>query len=197
MNNIKQTFYLIVVIALTAVLTYIVFGNKQHIEYVSAKAANMQASEKEQIVYKKDTLKIKKNLGQENAIINTMYVPREGSVTIKTPKEKEEIKVSLLDKIQNKVIKEDDGRVILLKNRGFTFRPAIAVSYGSKLNVAGQARLVYWARLGAGAGYDSERVVYVFSDYILPYLSNASIGLKVGRGTEKEVVGINLALYFW
>lgn len=145
------------------------------------------------ILWKKDKPVIT-NANNDIQITNTQitvgdtlhkYVPPEGKVTIRKKKENVIKADSLLNEIKNiiqdssKTKKDKETNIsqimnsydtlinsfeIIIKDKGFTFKPFVGLGYSGKINIIGGAKFIYYKRYGFGL-----------------YASNESFGPEVSR----------------
>lgn len=145
--------------------------------------------------------------GKPNATQTTVYVPSEGNVQVGVIKDDAQApKPSIIEHLTTTTITDTDNNVqIKVTKAGFTFNPALSVSFGERENTSDkfigqlQARLIYWNRFGAGAGVDLDGEVYPFVDYkldkLIPKARNVTVGAQYNFKTETPK--LQLAIYMF
>ena len=190
---------------LIAFLLYrIVSLNKQNTILID-KTATLEENLKNKTVIYKDKIIVKERIdtvsGQE-VKQETVYIPNDGKVEILTPAEQEKLNLGIFDKTFNHIIKQEDGSVILVKNKGFTLAPEISALYSNKLELGFQVKVFYWSRYNAGVGITNEETLYGYisrniSD-IIPFIYNTSAQISYGKdldeGNTKFLFGVNVRL---
>lgn len=194
-------FKLIPYILIIFLLLRVVYLNKQN-ESLRGKTAELSEELKKQTVVYKDKIVYKYRDSEGKAKQEEVYIPSEGKVEILTPKENTNLDLSFWDKIFNVTIKETDGSIILIKNKGFSFAPELAGFYSKEFEVGLQFRLLYWNRYNAGIGFGSGETLYAYGSRtvsdIFPFLRNTSAQIGFGRNLKENenrfLIGINVRL---
>lgn len=197
-------FKLIPYLIIAFLLFRIVYLNKQNTVLIDKNATleenlkNKTIIYKDKIIYKEriDTVS-GKEVKQE-----TVYIPIDGKIEILTPSEQEKLNLNILDKAFNHIIKQKDGSVILIKNKGFTIAPEVAALYSDKLELGLQLKLFYWSRYNFGAGITNNSVLYGYASRnisdILNFTKNTSIQVGLGKdlddGNTKFLFGLSVRL---
>ena len=188
---------------LIAFLLYrIVYLNKQNTILID-KTATLEENLKNKTVIYKDKIVYKERVVNGTEVKQTtVYVPIDGKIEILTPAEQEKLNLGIFDKTFNHIIKQEDGSVILVKNKGFTLAPEISALYGNKLELGFQIKVFYWSRYNAGVGITNEETLYGYisrniSD-IIPFIHNTSAQISYGKdldeGNTKFLFGVNVRL---
>lgn len=188
---------------LIAFLLYrIVSLNKQNTILID-KTATLEENLKNKTVIYKDKIVYKERVVNGTEVKQTtVYVPIDGKIEILTPAEQEKLNLGIFDKTFNHIIKQEDGSVILVKNKGFTLAPEISVLYSNKLELGFQIKIFYWSRYNAGVGITNEETLYGYisrniSD-IIPFIHNTSAQISYGKdldeGNTKFLFGVNVRL---
>lgn len=188
---------------LIAFLLYrIVSLNKQNTILID-KTATLEENLKNKTVIYKDKIVYKERVVNGTEVKQTtVYVPIDGKIEILTPAEQEKLNLGIFDKTFNHIIKQEDGSVILIKNKGFTLAPEISALYSNKLELGFQVKVFYWSRYNAGVGITNEETLYGYisrniSD-IIPFIHNTSAQISYGKdldeGNTKFLFGVNVRL---
>lgn len=190
---------------LIAFLLYrIVYLNKQNTILID-KTATLEENLKNKTVIYKDKIIYKERVDTVSGTEikqETVYIPVDGKIEILTPAEQEKLNLNLLDKVFNHIIKQEDGSVILIKDKGFTLAPEVAALYSNKLELGFQVKVFYWSRYNAGVGITNEETVYGYisrniSD-IVPFMRNTSAQVAYGKDLDdkdtKFLFGVNVRL---
>lgn len=201
MKILKLIPYIIIIF----LLFRIVYLNKQNTILIDKTATLEESLSKQTIIYK-DKIVYKERVG--DSVIGTsikqetVYIPVDGKVEILNPLDTSNINLSLIDKVFNKVVTQEDGTVILIKNKGFTISPEIAGLYSNKLELGIQLKLAYWSRYNVGLGITNETTLYGYlsrniSD-LIPFIHNTSAQISYGKDLEnggmKFLFGLNVRL---
>lgn len=190
---------------LIAFLLYrIVSLNKQNTILID-KTATLEENLKNKTIIYKDKIIYKERIDTVSGTEvkqETVYIPTDGKVEILTPTEQEKLNLNIFDKTFNHIIKQEDGSVILIKNKGFTLAPEISALYSNKLELGFQIKVFYWSRYNAGVGITNEETLYGYisrniSD-IIPFIRNTSAQVAYGKdldeGNTKFLFGVNVRL---
>lgn len=188
---------------LIAFLLYrIVSLNKQNTILID-KTATLEENLKNKTIIYKDKIVYKERVVNGTEVKQTtVYVPIDGKIEILTPAEQEKLNLGIFDKAFNHIIKQEDGSVILIKNKGFTLAPEISALYSNKLELGFQIKVFYWSRYNAGVGITNEETLYGYisrniSD-IIPFIRNTSVQVAYGKdldeGNTKFLFGVNVRL---
>jgi hypothetical protein len=188
---------------LIAFLLYrIVYLNKQNTILID-KTATLEENLKNKTIIYKDKIVYKERVVNGTEVKQTtVYVPIDGKIEILTPAEQEKLNLGIFDKAFNHIIKQEDGSVILVKNKGFTLAPEISALYSNKLELGFQIKVFYWSRYNAGVGITNEETLYGYisrniSD-IIPFIRNSSAQVAYGKdldeGNTKFLFGVNVRL---
>lgn len=197
---------LIPYIIIAFLLFRVIYLNKQNTVLID-KTATLEENLKHKTVIYKDKIIYKERVSGTEVTgkevkQETVYIPTEGKVEILTPEESQNLNLNLIDKIFNHIIEQEDGTVILVQTRGFSFAPEIAGLYSSKVELGAQAKLVFWGRYGAGIGFTNEQTLYAFinrniSD-VVPWFKNTALevagGKSVKDGNGKILFGLSVRL---
>lgn len=183
----------------------IVYLDKQNTKLID-KNATLEENLKNKTIIYKDKIIYKERVGDTvsgTAVQQqTVYIPVDGKVEILTPEEGQNLNLSVLDKVFNQIIKQEDGSVIMVKTRGFTIAPEIAGLYSNKLELGLQLKIAYWNRYNAGIGITNEETLYGYlsrniSD-LIPFIHNTSAQISYGKdlddGNMKFLFGVNVRL---
>lgn len=195
-------FKLIPYLIITFLLIRIVYLNKQNTILID-KTATLEENLKNKTIIYKDKIVYKERVVNGTEVKQTtVYVPIDGQIEILTPAEQEKLNLGIFDKTFNHIIKQEDGSVILIKNKGFTLAPEISSLYSNKLELGFQIKVFYWSRYNAGLGITNEETLYGYisrniSD-IIPILKNTSAQISYGKdlddGNSKILFGLNVRL---
>lgn len=178
--------------------------NKQNIVLIDSNAKLSERLKKQVVIYK-DKIIAKERVDTVSGTEikqETVYVPVDGKIEILTPAEQEKLDLGILDKVFNHIIKQEDGSVILVKDKGFTIAPEVAALYSNKLELGLQLKVFYWSRYNVGVGITNEETLYGYisrniSD-IIPFLKNSSAQVGYGKdlddGNTKILFGVNVRL---
>ena len=176
--------------------------NKQNIRLKNKTATLEENLKKKTIIYKDKIIFKEREVTGTNIKQETFYIPSEGKVEILNPKDDEQYDLTLIDKIFNKVIKQEDGTILLIKNKGFSIAPEVSIMLSSELEVGGQLKLLYWSRYSSGIGFSDKQTLYGYvsrniSD-IFNFTKNTSIQLAVGKNFKEQetrfLLGVNVRL---
>ena len=176
--------------------------NKQNIRLKNKTATLEENLKKKTIVYKDKIIFKEREVTGTNIKQETFYIPSEGKVEILNPKDDEQYDLTLIDKIFNKVIKQEDGTILLIKNKGFSIAPEVSIMLSNELEVGGQLKLLYWSRYSSGVGFSDKQTLYGYisrniSD-IFNFTKNTSIQLAVGKNFKEQetrfLLGVNVRL---
>lgn len=197
-------FKLIPYLIIIFLLIRIVYLNKQNTILID-KTATLEENLKNKTVIYKDKIIYKERVDTVSGTEvkqETVYIPIDGKIEILTPSEQEKLNLNILDKAFNHIIKQEDGSVILIKNKGFTISPYISSFYSKEFEYAIQLKLFYWNRYGTGFGYSDKDTIFLFIDRnvsdILSFTRNLSIQTIYGknyRNNEQRIgIGLNVRL---
>ena len=176
--------------------------NKQNIRLKNKTATLEENLKKKTIIYKDKIIFKEREVTGTNIKQETFYIPSEGKVEILNPKDDEQYDLTLIDKIFNKVIKQEDGTILLIKNKGFSIAPEVSIMFSNELEVGGQLKLLYWSRYSSGVGFSDKQTLYGYvsrniSD-IFNFTKNTSIQLAVGKNFKEQetrfLLGVNVRL---
>ena len=176
--------------------------NKQNIRLKNKTATLEENLKKKTIIYKDKIIFKEREITGTNIKQETFYIPSEGKVEILNPKDDEQYDLTLIDKIFNKVIKQEDGTILLIKNKGFSIAPEVSIMLSNELEVGGQLKLLYWSRYSSGIGFSDKQTLYGYisrniSD-IFNFTKNTSIQLAVGKNFKEQetrfLLGVNVRL---
>ena len=186
-------------------LARVVFLSKQNTILID-KNATLEENLKNKTIIYKDRIVFKERIGDSvtgtDIKQTTVYVPIDGKIEILTPQEGANLNLGTLDKLFNHIIKQEDGSVILVKDKGFTIAPEVAALYSDKWELGGQLKLAYWGRYNAGVGITTQTTLYGFlgrniSD-ILSFTKNTSAEVAFGKdlddGNTKFLFGVSVRL---
>lgn len=195
-------FKLIPYLIIAFLLIRIIYLNKQNTILID-KTTTLEENLKNKTVIYKDKIVYKERVVNGTEVQQTtVYVPIDGKIEILTPAEQEKLNLGIFDKTFNHVIKQEDGSVILIKNKGFTLAPEISALYSNKLELGFQIKVFYWSRYNAGVGITNEETLYGYisrniSD-IIPFIHNTSAQISYGKdldeGNTKFLFGVNVRL---
>lgn len=195
-------FKLIPYLIIIFLLIRIVYLNKQNTLLID-KTATLEENLKNKTVIYKDKIIYKERVVNGTEVKQTtVYVPVDGKIEILTPEEGNKLDLNLVDKIFNHIIKQEDGSVILVKNKGFTIAPEVAALYSNKLELGLQVKVFYWDRYNAGLGITNEEVLYIYGSRnisdILNFTKNTAAQLAFGKdlkeGNTKVLFGLSVRL---
>ena len=176
--------------------------NKQNIRLKNKTATLEENLKKKTIIYKDKIVFKEREVTGTNIKQETFYIPSEGKVEILNPKDDEQYDLTLIDKMFNKVIKQEDGTILLIKNKGFSIAPEVSIMLSNELEVGGQLKLLYWSRYSSGIGFSDKQTLYGYisrniSD-IFNFTKNTSIQLAVGKNFKEQetrfLLGVNVRL---
>lgn len=176
--------------------------NKQNIRLKNKTATLEENLKKKTIIYKDKIIFKEREVTGTNIKQETFYIPSEGKVEILNPKDDEQYDLTLIDKMFNKVIKQEDGTILLVKNKGFSIAPEVSIMLSNELEVGGQLKLLYWSRYSSGVGFSDKQTLYGYisrniSD-IFNFTKNTSIQLAVGKNFKEQetrfLLGVNVRL---
>ena len=194
----KLLLYLLIVF-LFFIISYL---NKQNIRLKNKTATLEENLKKKTIIYKDKIVFKEREVTGTNIKQETFYIPSEGKVEILNPKDDEQYDLTLIDKMFNKVIKQEDGTILLIKNKGFSIAPEASIMFSNELEVGGQLKLLYWSRYSSGIGFSDKQTLYGYisrniSD-IFNFTKNTSIQLAVGKNFKEQetrfLLGVNVRL---
>lgn len=199
-----KLFKLIPYLIITFLLIRIIYLNKQNTILID-KTATLEENLKNKTVIYKDKIIYKERIDTVSGTEvkqETVYIPIDGKVEILTPAEQEKLNLNILDKAFNHIIKQEDGSVILIKNKGFTIAPEVAALYSDKLELGLQVKVFYWDRYNLGAGITNNSVLYGYASRnisdILNFTKNTSIQAGLGKdlddGDTKFLFGLSVRL---
>lgn len=201
-----KIFKLIPYILIAFLLFRIVYLNKQNTILID-KAATLEENLKNKTIIYKDKIIYKERIKGNDVSgtevqQQTIYVPIDGKIEILTPEEGNKLDLNIIDKVFNHIIKQEDGSVILVKDKGFTISPYISSFYSKEFEYAIQLKLFYWNRYGMGFGYSDKDTIFLFIDRnlsdILPFTKNLSIQTIYGKnqriGQQRIGIGLNVRL---
>lgn len=199
-------FKIIPYLLIAFLLFRLIYLNKQNTILIDKNATLEENLKNKTIIYKDKIVYKERIKGSEvdgtEIKQTTVYVPIDGKIEILTPEEGQKLELSVLDKVFNHIIKQEDGSVILVKDKGFTIAPEVAALYSNKLELGLQLKLFYWSRYNFGAGITNNEVLYGYgarniSD-LLPFLKNTSAQVSFGKdlkeGNTKFLFGVNVRL---
>lgn len=176
--------------------------NKQNIRLKNKTATLEENLKKKTIIYKDKIIFKEREVTGTNIKQETFYIPSEGKVEILNPKDDVQYDLTLIDKIFNKVIKQEDGTILLIKNKGFSIAPEVSIMLSSELEVGGQLKLLYWSRYSSGIGFSDKQTLYGYvsrniSD-IFNFTKNTSVQLAIGKNFKEQetrfLLGVNVRL---
>lgn len=176
--------------------------NKQNIRLKNKTATLEENLKKKTIIYKDRIIFKEREVTGTNTKQETFYIPSEGKVEILNPKDDVQYDLTLIDKMFNKVIKQEDGTILLIKNKGFSIAPEVSIMLSNELEVGGQLKLLYWSRYSSGIGFSDKQTLYGYvsrniSD-IFNFTKNTSIQLAVGKNFKEQetrfLLGVNVRL---
>ena len=169
----------------------IVLLNKQNVVLIDSNAKLSERLKKQVVIYK-DKIIAKERIDSvsgQDIKQTTVYVPVDGKIEILTPEEGNKLNLGTFDKLFNHIIKQEDGSVILVKDKGFTIAPEIAGLYSNRLELGLQLKLFYWSRYNFGAGITNNSVLYGYAarsiSDILPFTHNTSAQIALGKDLEE------------
>ncbi len=186
-----KVFKLIPYLIIAFLLFRIVYLNKQNTVLID-KNATLEENLKNKTIIYKDKIIYKERIDSvsgQDIKQTTVYVPVDGSIQILTPTEGQNLNLNVLDKLFNHIIKQEDGSVILVKDKGFTIAPEVAALYSNKLELGLQLKLFYWSKYNFGAGITNNSVLYGYASRnisdILPFTRNTSAQIALGKDLEE------------
>ena len=195
-------FKLIPYLLIVFLLIRIVHLNKQNTLLID-KTATLEENLKKQVIVYKDKIIYKERVVNGTEVQQTtVYVPTDGKIEILTPEEGNKLDLGLVDKVFNHIIKQEDGSVILVKNKGFTIAPEVASLYSTKLELGLQIKVFYWDRYNAGIGITNNEILYIYGSRnisdILNFTHNTSAQIALGKdlkeGNTKVLFGVSVRL---
>jgi len=198
-------FKLIPYLVIAFLLFRIVYLNKQNTVLID-KNATLEENLKNKTVIYKDKIIYKERIGDSvtgtDIKQTTIYVPIDGKIEILTPTEGNKLNLGTFDKLFNHIIKQEDGSIILVKDKGFTISPEVAALYSDKLELGLQLKLFYWSRYNFGTGITNNSVLYGYASRnlsdILNFTKNTSIQAGLGKdlddGITKFLFGLSVRL---
>lgn len=176
--------------------------NKQNIKLKNKTATLEENLSKQTIIYKDKIIYKEREVTGTNIKQETVYIPSEGKIEILTPIEGEKLKLDLIDKMFNKVIKQEDGTILLVKNKGFSIAPELSGMYSEEFELGGQLKLLYWNRYSSGIGFTHKQTLYGYisrniSD-VVPFLYNSNIQFAIGKNLKEQetrfLIGLSVRL---
>ena len=176
--------------------------NKQNIRLKNKTATLEENLKKKTVIYKDKIIFKEREVTGTNIKQETFYIPSEGKVEILNPKDGAQYDLALIDKIFNKVVKQEDGTILLIKNKGFSIAPEASIMFSNELEVGGQLKLLYWSRYSSGIGFSDKQTLYGYisrniSD-IFNFTKNTSVQLAVGKNFKEQetrfLLGVNVRL---
>ena len=176
--------------------------NKQNTRLKNKTATLEENLKKKTVIYKDKIIFKEREVTGTNIKQETFYIPSEGKVEILNPKDNEEYDLAVIDKMFNNVIKQEDGTILLIKNKGFSIAPEVSIMLSSELEVGGQLKLLYWSRYSSGVGFSDKQTLYGYisrniSD-IFNFTKNTSIQLAIGKNFKEQetrfLLGVNVRL---
>lgn len=180
----------------------VVYLNKQNTILID-KTAILEENLKNKTVIYKDKIVYKERVVNGTEVQQTtVYVPIDGKIEILTPEEGNKLDLNLVDKIFNHIIKQEDGSVIMVKNKGFTIAPEVAALYSNKLELGFQVKVFYWDRYNAGIGITNNEILYVYGSRnisdVFNFTHNTSAQIALGKdlkeGNIKVLFGVSVRL---
>lgn len=195
-------FKLVPYILIAFLLWRVVYLNKQNTTLID-KTATLEENLKNKTIIYKDKIVYKERVVSGTEVKQeTVYIPIDGKIEILTPDEADTLDVKLIDKIFNHIIKQEDGSVILIKNKGFTVAPEVAALYSNKLELGLQAKIFYWNRYNVGLGITNNEIIYIYGSRnisdIFNFTQNTSAQVALGKdlkeGNTKILLGVNVRL---
>lgn len=198
-------FKLIPYLIIIFLLIRIVYLNKQNTILID-KTATLEENLKNKTIIYKDRIVFKERISDSvtgtDIKQTTVYVPIDGKIEILTPAEGNKLNLGTFDKLFNHVIKQEDGSIILVKDKGFTIAPEIAGLYSNQLELGFQLKLFYWSRYNFGAGITNNSILYGYAarsiSDILPFTHNTSAQIALGKdleeGNTKFLFGLSVRL---
>ena len=180
----------------------VVYLDRQNTKLKNQNATLEENLSKQTIIYRDKIIYKEKEVSGTSVKQETIYIPSEGKIEILTPEEGKNIDLSWYDKFFNKIIKQEDGTILLIKNRGFSLAPELAGMYSSEFELGGQLKLLYWSRYSAGIGFTDKQTLYGYigrniSD-VTPFLKNTSVQAAIGKNFKEQetrfLLGINVRL---
>lgn len=184
----------------------IVYLNKQNTVLIDKNATLEENLKNKTIIYKDKIIykeRIKGNdISGTEIQQTTVYVPVDGKIEILTPTEGNKLNLGTFDKLFNHIIKQEDGSIILVKDKGFTISPEIAGLYSNRLELGLQLKLFYWSRYNFGAGITNNSILYGYAarsiSDILPFTHNTSAQIALGKdlddGNTRFLFGLSVRL---
>ena len=197
-----KLFKLIPYVLIAFLLIRVVQLNKKNTLLID-KTATLEENLKNKTVIYKDKIVYKERVVSGTEVKQeTVYVPIDGKIEILTPDEGNKLDLNIIDKVFNHIIKQDDGSVILVKNKGFTIAPEVAALYSTKLELGLQVKIFYWDRYNAGIGITNNEVIYVYGSRnisdIFNFTKNTSMQVALGKdlkeGNTRFLFGVNVRL---
>ena len=197
-------FKLIPYLIIVFLLFRIVYLNKQNTVLID-KNATLEENLKNKTIIYKDKIIYKERIDTVSGTEvkqETVYIPIDGKIEILTPAEGNKLNLGTFDKLFNHIIKQEDGSIILVKDKGFTISPEVATLYSDKLELGLQLKLFYWSRYNFGAGITNNSVLYGYAarniSDILNFTKNTSIQAGLGKdleeGNTKFLFGLSVRL---
>lgn len=173
LNKIK-TVLIFILIAVSAF--YVIQYKNLNTSIIKLKEENGTLDEKYKALVKIKGSKVEYIYRDKDRIVTVIkYLPPEGSAQINT--------------------NSDGSQTVDIQNKGFTFKPQIAVGYHGVIDPQLAARLVYWDRYGAGIGLGVSGV-NIFADRrisdFVPFMDNTTLGIY----TNFKGVGLKISTFF-
>ena len=193
-------------ILIAFLLFRIVYLNKQNTILIDKNATLEENLKNKTIIYKDKIIYKERVKGSEvngtEVQQQTVYIPIDGRIEILTPDEGQNLNIGLIDNLFNHIIKQEDGTIILVKDKGFTIAPYISSFYSKEFEYAIQLKLFYWNRYGTGFGYSDKDTIFLFIDRnvsdVLPFTRNLSVQIIYGKNqhfNEQRIgIGLNVRL---
>lgn len=184
----------------------LIYLNKQNTILVDKNATLEENLKNKTVIYKDKIIYKERIKGNEVSGTEiqqqTIYIPTDGKIEILTPEEGQNLNIGLIDSLFNHIIEQEDGTIILVKDKGFTIAPEVSLLYSNKLEFGGQVKLFYWSRWNLGLGITNEETLYGYvarniSD-LIPFFKNTSAQVAYGKdlddGNTKILFGVNVRL---
>lgn len=168
----------------------IIYLDNQNTKLKNQTATLQENLSKQTIIYRDKIVYKEKEVSGTSVKQETVYIPSEGKIEILTPEEGKTVDLSIYDKLFNKIIKQEDGSILLIKNRGFSIAPEASIMLSNELEFGGQLKLLYWGRYSSGIGFTDKQTLYGYisrniSD-VVPFLYNSNIQLAVGKNFKEQ-----------
>ncbi|MCM1260571.1 MAG: hypothetical protein NC222_06410 [Staphylococcus sp.] len=198
MKYIKFIPYLLIIFLFVRV-SYL---NKQNILLKNKTATLEKNLSKKTVIYKDKIIYKEREVSGTSIKQETVYIPSEGKVEILTPTDGNKLDLSLIDKVFNKVIKQEDGTIVLIQNRGFSLAPEISGMYSNEFELGLQIKILYWDRYSTGIGFTDKQTLYGFinrniSD-IFNFTKNTNLQFAIGKNFKEQetrfLIGVSVRL---